>query len=104
MWGGRWTRVGIRPRGIFRPINELEKHPLNKSYLRGSSNDPTDDLHICRAKTAEAEAEVKGQCTVNGPIGLISSSRFVATRLVATPADIARRTTPSALKLSAAAQ
>ena len=29
--------------GIFRPINELEKHPLNKSYLRGSSNDPTDD-------------------------------------------------------------
>ena len=37
-----WTRVQIRL-GIFRPINELEKGPLNKSYLRGSSNDPTDD-------------------------------------------------------------
>ena len=40
MFCGRVSNFAL---GIFRPINELEKHPLNKSYLRGSSNDPTDD-------------------------------------------------------------
>ena len=44
-----WTRVQIRL-GIFRPINESEKNPLNKSYLRGSSNDPTDDLKYAEGR------------------------------------------------------
>ena len=33
MFCGRVSKFAL---GIFRPINELEKHPLNKSYLRAS--------------------------------------------------------------------